>query len=76
MSEKTIIDLENKLMKMMFEEVKYTSRTKYCFFFEATHVFGGKVLIKVNRETLNVYWLYEGEMDYKYQLERSLNEVA
>lgn len=75
-SEKTIINFENKLEKMMFEEVRYLNRTKYCFFFQAKHVFGGNVLIKVNRDTLNVYWLYEGEMDYRYQLERSLNEVA
>jgi len=75
-SEKTIIDIENKLEKMMFQDVRYVKRTNKCLFFKGQHVFGGEILIKVNRETLNVYWLYVGEMDYKYQLERSLNEVA
>ncbi|MED4068680.1 hypothetical protein [Priestia megaterium] len=76
MSEKTIIDIENKLEKMMFQDVRYVKRTNHCFFFKGKHVFGGKVLIKVNSDSLNVYWLYAGEMDYKYQFERSLNEVA
>ncbi|PGQ88250.1 hypothetical protein [Priestia megaterium] len=76
MSEEMIITTENKLEKMMFQNVRYMERRKNCLFFRGEHVFGGNVIIRVNRNTLDVFWLFEGEFDYKYQFERSLNDIA
>jgi hypothetical protein len=74
MSEKDILAMEDKLEKLMFENVRFKKNRKKAYYFSGKSVYTGEqVTIRVEKETMDVYWIYKGEAAYLYKFEGNLN---
>lgn len=75
MSEKSIIKMEDHIGMLNFYNVRYLRRTKKAFFFIGKClVTDALVRIRVERDSLDTYWIYEGESAYMYRYEATLPE--
>lgn len=70
MREKFILKVEDTLVKFSFENVRYIRSTPKAYFFAGTHIeTEERVLIRVEKDSMDAYYKYVGELPYMYQYE-------